>query len=94
MRLRYENKINAAFGATSAPATPVKDDDYVLERAYIHADLRYKNFARVFVEGVFAYIDGNLRVQPPTPFPSDDADLHQPHARQQEPDRRVHAFGD
>ncbi len=76
MRFRYENKINAAFGATSATA-PVKDDDYELERIYFHTDLRYKNFARVYVEGVFAYIDGNLRVPAPTPFPSDDADLHQ-----------------
>lgn len=75
-RYRYESRINAAFGATSA-ASPSKDDDYSLYRTYIHTDLRYRDFARVFVEGDFAYIDGNRRNPPNTPFPSDDADLHQ-----------------
>ena len=76
MRYRYESKINAAFGGTSATA-PFKDDDYSLYRAYLHADVRYQNFLRLFVEGDFAYIDGTRRTPPPTPFPSDDADLHQ-----------------
>lgn len=75
-RLRYEWKLNPGFGATS-PTSPTKDDDYLLERAYLHADLRYLTHARVFVEGVFSYIDGYRRNPPPTPFPSDDADLHQ-----------------
>ena len=76
MRVRYEDKINPGFGATSA-AAPTKDDDYFLERAYIHTDFRYLNFARLFVEGDFTFIDGFRRNPPPTPFPSDDADIHQ-----------------
>jgi hypothetical protein len=76
MRVRYENKINAAFGGTTQTA-PTKDDDYFLERAYIHADIRYLSYVRLFVEGEFAYLDGNQRFPAPTPFPSDDNDLHQ-----------------
>ena len=75
-RIRYEDKINAAFGGTTATA-PTKDDDYYLSRAYLHTDLRYLDYARVYAEGVFAYIDGNARNPAPTPNPSDTADLHQ-----------------
>ena len=35
-----------------------------------------------------------LRALTKTPEQSDDADLHQADAGQQEPDRRVHALGD
>lgn len=76
VRARYEYKVNPGFGATSSTA-PTKNDDYFLERAYIHTDIRYLTYARLFVEGDFTYIDGNRRVPAPTPFPSDDADLHQ-----------------
>jgi hypothetical protein len=75
-RLRYEYKINPGFGATNA-TNPTRNDDYFLSRAYVHADVRYLTLARVFVEGDFAYIDGNRRNPPPTPNPSDDGDLHQ-----------------
>jgi hypothetical protein len=74
-RYRYESKINAGFGASN-PTSP-KHDDYSLMRAYIHGDLRYKTYARIFIEGEFNYIDGFRRNPPPTPFPSEDADLHQ-----------------
>ncbi len=75
-RFRFEDKFNPGFGATNR-ANPTPNDDYELYRTLFHADLRYGNFARAYVEGVAAFIDGYRRNPPPTPVPSDDADVHQ-----------------
>lgn len=75
-RLRYERKQNPGFGATNA-TNPFPNDEYYLHRYYLHFDLRYKDIARVFVEGKSAFIEHSDRNPPPTPVPSDDFDLHQ-----------------
>lgn len=75
-RFRFEYKINPAFGATNA-ASPTANDDYFMHRYYLHADLRYRDSFRIFVEGKAGFIDGEKRNPPPTPQPADHVDLHQ-----------------
>lgn len=49
-RMRIEAETNKAFGATE-PA----QDTFLLHRYFLHADLRYRELFRVFVQGVTAF---------------------------------------
>jgi len=58
IRTRLEAETNKAFGSTE-PA----QDTFFLHRYRLHADLRYRKLARVFVEGISAHIeDRDLRL--------------------------------
>ncbi len=58
-RFRYELKSHEVFGS-GRPGS----DEYFLHRYRIHADLQYRDWLRVFVEGKFAYAEQRDRRAP------------------------------
>lgn len=52
IRVRLEAETNKAFGA----GRPTQDT-FLLHRVFLHADLKYRNVARVFLQGVNAMIE-------------------------------------
>lgn len=70
MRFRIESETNKAFGATE-PA----NDTFLLHRYFLHADLKYRDTFRVFVQGVVAHDED--RDLAPRPIDENHLDLHQ-----------------
>ena len=58
-RFRLEAETNKAFGA----GRPTQDT-FLLHRVFLHADLKYRNVARVFLQGVNAMIEDWIRARP------------------------------
>lgn len=69
-RIRVESETNRRFGATE-PA----QDTFVLQRYLLHADLKYRDLFRIFVQGITAFED--QRDLPPRPTDENKWDLHQ-----------------
>ena len=70
MRMRLEAETNKSFGSRE-PA----QDTFFLHRHLLHADLRYRNLFRVFVQGITAFDED--RDLPPRPTDENKWDLHQ-----------------
>lgn len=70
IRVRVESETNKAFGATE-PA----HDSFILHRYFLHADLKYRDVFRVFVQGVVAHDED--RDLAPRPVDENHLDLHQ-----------------
>ena len=69
-RLRFESETNKDFGA-SEPS----HDAFLLQRYFVHMDLRYRDNVRFFVQGKFAH--ANYRDLGGLAGMEDHADLHQ-----------------
>lgn len=70
-RGRLDSVTHKSFGSTGPT-----QDTYFLHRYYYHADLRYRGLARLFVQGVDAWIEDHDGT-PGIPSPSEHFDAHQ-----------------
>lgn len=70
-RLRFESETNKSFGSTEPT-----QDSFLLQRYFIHGDLRYSDWLRFFAQGIFAHINDRDRPGSRTGF-EDHADIHQ-----------------
>jgi hypothetical protein len=70
-RLRFESEHNKAFGSIEP-----SQDAFLLQRYFLHADLRHGDWLRFFVQGKFAYVnDRDINVG--LAGLEDHADIHQ-----------------
>lgn len=69
-RLRFESETNKSFGA----AKP-SHDAFLLQRYFVHTDIRYQNWLRGFLQGKFAHV--NSRDRGGYASLEDHADFHQ-----------------
>jgi hypothetical protein len=70
-RLRFESEHNKAFGSIEP-----SQDAFLLQRYFLHADLRHDDWLRFFVQGKFAYVtDRDINVG--LAGLEDHADIHQ-----------------
>jgi len=70
-RLRFESERNKAFGSVD-PA----QDSFLLQRYFIHSDLKYSDWLRFFLQGKFAYVNDRDRNSGLAGL-EDHADIHQ-----------------
>lgn len=71
VRLRYESERNKAFGFVSP-----REDSFLLHRTFIHADLKYDDWLRFFIQGKFAHVRDRDRAAGLAGM-EDHADIHQ-----------------
>ncbi len=70
-RLRFESETDKSFGGGSGPS----QDAFLLQRYFIHADLKHADGLRFFLQGKFAH--GNYRDKGGWAGLEDHADIHQ-----------------
>lgn len=70
-RLRYESERNKAFGSVEP-----SQDSFLLQRYFIHGDLKYSDWLRFFLQGKFAYVNDRDRDIGLAGL-EDHADIHQ-----------------
>ncbi|MHC4105633.1 MAG: hypothetical protein ACYSR9_11890, partial [Planctomycetota bacterium] len=70
-RLRFESETDKSFGSSPGPS----QDAFLLQRYFIHADLRHAEGLRLFLQGKFAH--GNYRDKGGWAGLEDHADFHQ-----------------
>ena len=75
-RLRFESEQNKAFGGI--PPTKIKpsQDAFLLQRYFIHGDLKYDDWLRFFLQGKFAHVNDRDRAGGLAGM-EDHADIHQ-----------------
>jgi len=69
-RIRFETGSNNIFNARYPTS-----DSYLLEHYLLHADLKYRNLLRVYVESIDAFV--SARNEPQLPYQQDRFDLNQ-----------------
>ncbi len=55
-RLRFESETNKSFGSASP-----SQDTFLLQRYFIHADLKHQDWLRIFLQGKFAHVNDRDR---------------------------------
>ncbi len=71
VRLRFESETDKSFGGTSP-----SHDAFLLQRYFIHSDLRHDDGFRIFLQGKFAHVNGRDIDSGWEGF-EDHADIHQ-----------------
>jgi hypothetical protein len=69
-RLRFESETNKAFGGVSP-----SHDSFLLQRYFIHTDIKHDSGLRIFLQGKFAYV--NNRDRGGKAALEDHSDIHQ-----------------
>ncbi|MHC4568044.1 MAG: alginate export family protein [Planctomycetota bacterium] len=70
-RLRFESEQNKAFGSVEPT-----QDAFLLDRTFVHGDLKYDDWLRFFLQGKFAHVDDRDRAAGLAGM-EDHADIHQ-----------------
>lgn len=71
IRLRFESEQNKAFGSVEPT-----QDAFLLDRTFVHGDLKHDDWLRFFLQGKFAHVDDRDRAGG-LALMEDHADIHQ-----------------